>query len=206
VLGDRAQPLGAVHADVGVGAHEHAEVPQKAAHRPMDGSGGRRCSAGWRPPARHARHDRVRQEVDQVLGDADRARAGPAAAVGRAEGLVQVEVHHVDPDVARTHDPEQGVHIGAVAVHQPAAAVDDLDDLLDLLLEQAQRVGVGDHHADDLVADAAAQRVEIDVAAFVRGQLDDPQCRSCSWSPGWCRGPSRAPGSCRAGSRPGSRW
>ncbi len=61
---------------------------------------------------------------------------------------MQVEVHQVETQVAGADDAEQGVQVCAVAVHQAAAVVDELDDLLDMLIEQAERVRVGQHHAD----------------------------------------------------------
>ena len=66
------------------------------------------------------------QEVRQVRRHADRTGAGSAAAVRRGEGLVQVEVHHVDAQIARADDAQQGIQVGAVAVDQAAAVVDDL--------------------------------------------------------------------------------
>ena len=51
----------------------------------------------------------------------------------------------VHPDRARFHDPHDGVHIGPVAVDEPAPLVDDPGDLPDVLLEQPQGVGIGDH-------------------------------------------------------------
>ena len=41
------------------------------------------------------------EEGRKVRRDADRPHAGPAASVGDTEGLVQVEVANVGPDVAR---------------------------------------------------------------------------------------------------------
>ena len=59
-----------------------------------------------------------------MLLERHRTRAGAAAAVRRGERLVQVELHHVDADVAGTRAPEHGVHVGAVAVDEPALGVD----------------------------------------------------------------------------------
>ena len=78
------------------------------------------------------------RKSDQVRGDAHRTRARSAAAVRGGEGLVQVEVHHVEAQVARADDAQQGVQVRAVAVHQAAAAVHQLDHLLDMLIEQAR--------------------------------------------------------------------
>ena len=49
-----------------------------------------------------------------------------AAAVRRAEGLVQVVMHHVEAQFAGFDHAEHRIHIRAVHVHQPAAVVNDL--------------------------------------------------------------------------------
>ena len=54
----------------------------------------------------------------------------------------------------------------------PPQSCTRLHDLLDVLLEQAERVGVGDHDAGDGVVAGRAHRFEIDVAARIGGQLD----------------------------------
>ena len=69
------------------------------------------------------------EERGEVLGHADRAHAGAAAAVGDAEGLVQVEVADVGPDVAGAGEADLGVHVGPVHVDLPAGVVDDLADV-----------------------------------------------------------------------------
>ena len=61
------------------------------------------------------------------------------------KGLVQVVVHHIEAEVAGTDDAGERVHVCAVPVNQPAAISRQLHHLLDVFLEQAQRVGVGDH-------------------------------------------------------------
>ena len=42
--------------------------------------------------------------------------------------------------------PHQGIHIGAVAVHQATATVNYKRNLLDVLLEQTERVRIGRQH------------------------------------------------------------
>jgi murein tripeptide amidase MpaA len=144
VLADPAQPLGAVHADVAVGAHVHAEVAEERMYL-ADRALRRLHVVGRRITLTLLVDDRVGQELRQVGAYADRACPRPAAAVWGREGLVQVEVHDVDAEVAGTDDAEDGVEVGAVVVDQPAGIVDDLDDLLDVLVPQAERVRVGDH-------------------------------------------------------------
>ena len=56
----------------------------------------------------------------------DRTGARPAAAVRRREGLVQVDVHAVDAEIARPHAADDGVEVGAVAVEVGARRVHGL--------------------------------------------------------------------------------
>ena len=58
---------------------------------------------------------------------------------------MQVEVHHIDAQVARAHNAQQGVQVGAIAVHQAARLVHQPRHLFHILIEQPQRVGVGEH-------------------------------------------------------------
>ena len=69
-----------------------------------------------------------------------RTAARTAAAVRRRERLVQVEVHHVDAEIARPRDAHQRVHVGAIHVNQRAFGVQDLGRLDDVLLEHAERI------------------------------------------------------------------
>ena len=94
------------------------------------------------------------EEGREVLGDADRAHARAAAAVGDAEGLVQVEVADVGADVAGAAEADLRVHVGAVHVDLAAVLVDDLADFLDGFLEDAVGGGVGDHQRGEVLARA----------------------------------------------------
>ncbi len=128
ILGDLAQPLGAVHGDVGVGAHEHAEVTVEGLD-PADGllRGDKAEQRRFVPFGFLEDPDEGRgQEVGQFGRNPHRARTGSAAAVRGGEGLVQVEVHHVEAQVPGPDDAQQGVQVGPVAVDQPAAFVDQV--------------------------------------------------------------------------------
>ena len=116
----------------------------------------------------HHRRGQVRR---QPLRGADRASARPAAAVGRAEGLVQVQVTNVEAQVAQLHPAQQGVHVGPVAVDQPARLVDDAADLDDVGVEQAQGAGQRYHHPGQAVVGHVVQRLQVHVALAVRRQL-----------------------------------
>ena len=120
------------------------------------------------PDAFQARH---RQEWLQDLLHRHRTAAGTAAAVRRRERLVQVEVHHVDAEIARPRDAHQRVHVGAIHVHQRALAMQDLRRLRDILFENAERVRIGHHQAGDIVVDRAFQFRQIDRAARVRADV-----------------------------------
>ncbi len=130
-------------ADVAVGPHQDGEIAVKGVQL-ADG-----LRKFLRQPVAVALfdHPRDRQKRRQALGHADRAGAGAAAAVGRGKGLVQVEVQHVHAQGPHVDDAHHGVHVGPVAVDQPALGVHDGGDLADVLLEQPQGVGVGDHDA-----------------------------------------------------------
>ena len=58
---------------------------------------------------------------------------------------MQVQVHQVDTEVTWPHLSHQCVHVGAVHVEQPALGMQNVGNLVDLLLEHAQRIWVGEH-------------------------------------------------------------
>ena len=87
--------------------------------------------------------------------------------------LVQVQVHQVDAEIAGARLPDQRVHVGAVHVEQAALSVQNLGDLVDLLLEDAQRVGVGEHERGDIFVHLRCERGDVDHAAGVRLQILD---------------------------------
>ena len=78
-----------------------------------------------------------------------------------------VEPHVAGPSVA--HDR---VQVGPVVVQGAAGVVDHPADLGDVLVEQAERVRVGEHQAGDLVVDLGPQVVEVDAAPPVGRHLD----------------------------------
>ncbi len=165
-----------MHHDVGEGAHHHAEVAVE----------------GFDPADRFRRRDeaiqrsffivaffddgdqRPRQEIYQVSCHADRTRAWAAAAMRGGKGLVQVEMHHINAEIAGPDDPQQRVQVGAIAIDQTAGGMNDLDHLQHVLVKQAERVGVGQHQAGQGVVAFGRQRFQIDIAAWVGCQLDHP--------------------------------
>ena len=183
ILRNILQPIGSVHGDVGEGADEAAAEMSVEGFHASDGFGGldeaiqrRRLIVTFFDDA----NQRLRQEVRQMRGDTDGTDARSAAAVRDGEGLVQVEVHHVEAQVAGADDAEQRVQVRAVAIHQAAAAVHQLDDLFDVLIEETERVRVGEHHADDGIVAGGFERFQVHVAAFIgwdRAQPASPSCR-----------------------------
>ena len=136
-----------VRADVRVRADEDAERPGEAAHladrlRPVEVEPEAAVVA-----ADDRRHGQERLEPRR---DRDRPAAGPAAAVRLRERLVQVDVDDVEAHVAGPRDPADGVQVRAVVVHERAGAVEDPLDLLDVLVEEAERRRVRQHQARGL--------------------------------------------------------
>ena len=140
----------AEHQDVSQGAHDDAEIAVE--------TGGVDIQEGYEP-----------------LRDADRSAAGSAAAVGRGEGLMQVEVHDVEAHVTRTHGAQERIHVGPVVIQQAAAIVHQGRDLLDIFLEEAQGVGVGHHDAGDVRTEQGLQVLHVDQAGRVGLDLHDLQ-------------------------------
>mmetsp|Transcript_30563 Transcript_30563/g.85618 ORF Transcript_30563/g.85618 Transcript_30563/m.85618 type:complete len:299 (-) Transcript_30563:1347-2243(-) len=68
-----------------------------------------------------------------------------------AEGLVQVQVAHVRPDLAGGGQAHLGVHVGSVHVHLATVLVDDVADLVDVVLVHPMGRGVGDHQRRQVV-------------------------------------------------------
>ena len=82
-------------------------------------------------------------------------------------------MHHVDAHVSRAGDTEQRVQVRAIAVDEAAAGVHDLADLGDLLLEEPERVRVGDHQARDLFVHQLGDRVRVQDAVTAGRNGDD---------------------------------
>ena len=121
---------------------------------------------------RQAHRARPGQEVDQAGRHGDRPGSRPPAAVRGGEGLVQVHVHDVESHVARPHDAEDGVEVGPVVVEQAPHLMDGRGDGLDVLFEQPQRVGVGQHDPGHVRVEDGPQRGQVDTAPLVAGHGD----------------------------------
>ena len=105
---------------------------------------------------------RHRHEGRERGRERHRAGAWPAAAVRRREGLVQVEVHGVDAEIARAHLAHDGVEIRPIRIEEGSRRMHRLGDCRDVALEQPARVGIGEHDRRDLAAQALAHLGDVD--------------------------------------------
>ena len=168
------QPVPAQAENVGVGTHEDPEVALEAA-QPADRLGPVvvQVKGGLSPVlGLAANHLRPRKEGLDPVARRDRPRSRAAAAVRLRERLVEVDVDDVEAHVPWPGAAHDRVQIGAVVVEGAAGVVHDRGDLLDVLVEQAERVRVGEHQAGGVVAGLRAQIVDVDPAALVRFELD----------------------------------
>ena len=169
ILADLHQAAAAVRPEVGIGAHEarqrcpgrHAPGRSRSAARP-----GARGGTSRRPRAPRAAPGRYGSSFSPT---ATGPGPGTAAAVRRGEGLVDVEVHHVEARRAGPELAQDRVQVGAVHVGQRAGGVDRLQQLHDARLEEAQGRRVGQHHGGRARAERGAQRVEVDATVGRRG-------------------------------------
>ena len=76
----------------------------------------------------------------------------------------------IETQLPQLGSTEQGVHVRAVAVHQPAAFVHDAAHFQYVGVEQAQRTGQRYHHAGQIISGQLAQRIQVGVAVSVGGQ------------------------------------
>ena len=114
----RRRPVGAHHRDVRPRDRQDAGRAVGAADTATTGP--RPSSAG--PASAEARGWLGRYGA-RWARTADRADARAAAAVGDAEGLVQVEVAHVGAELPGPGHADEGVEVGAVEVHLAAGVV-----------------------------------------------------------------------------------
>ncbi len=115
---------------------------------------------------------RQRREGREGGGEDDRTGARTAAAVRRREGLVQIDVHGVDAEVAGAHLADDGVEVRAVGIEERAGLVDRVGDRDDVALEQAAGVRVGEHQRGDLVREQRLDDLRIDGAVLAGGHVD----------------------------------
>ena len=148
--------------DIGVGTHDHAKVAQESADRaqrvvavlhviPVDVVGNLLAGNAW-----------IGEELLQTFTHSHRTTARTATTMRSGERLVQVDVHDVKSQVARTALAQHWVEVGTVVVHQAASLVHELGNLGDVVLKDTQSVGVGHHHAGDVLIEKRFQVLNID--------------------------------------------
>src|SRR5689334_9484574 len=105
-------------------------------------------------------------------GHTDGPHAWSTTAMGNREGFVEVEMHHVEADATWPDNAQQSVQICAVTIHQAAAAVDQLNDLFDMLVKKAKCVRVGEHHADNRIIACGFEGLKVYIPARIRWNRD----------------------------------
>ena len=71
-----------------------------------------------------------------------------------SEGLMKVRVDAVEAHIAGTDNAHNSVQVRAVVVAKATSVVDDLRDLEDVRVEDADGVGVREHQASGIGADS----------------------------------------------------
>ena len=136
-LGDRLQPFCSQHADISICDRQNARTAVR--------SGGD-CVQVVAPQYRM-----LRQERNEMLGNADRTYAGTAAAVRRRESLMQVQVADVCSDGTRIGQADLCIHVGSVHIQLTAASVNDVAHFLDVHFEDTVSGWIGDHAGSQVV-------------------------------------------------------
>ena len=159
VAGGVGHPVTTEHLDVGVGDQ------QDAGAAPAGGRYRVHClGAGIRT-------DHVAGQIRrQVFGHADRPHAGTAAAVGNAEGLVQVKMADIRPDDPGMGQSHLGIEVGAIHINLSAVLVNDPADFLDALFKYPVGGRIGNHQCCQplfVLGGFRLQIVEVDVAMLV---------------------------------------
>ena len=111
------------------------------------------------------------QKRRKVLRHANRAHPRTAAAMRNAEGLVQIQVARVRPEIAGTTQAHLRIHIRPVKIHLSPAAVHDVDYFPDVFFEHAVRGRIRNHQRRQAIRmffRRVAQRRHVHVARLVR--------------------------------------
>ena len=106
---------------------------------------------------------------------ADRPHAGTAAAMGNAEGLVEIEVANIRAQLAGSAEAYQRVHIGAIQIDLAAMIMNDRADIADRALEHPVCRGIGDHQRREMIRMRRRLRpeiIDIDIALLVASDHD----------------------------------
>ena len=169
VHGGLAETVGTVGHDIGKSADEDAEVAVEG----FDAADGLGQIVIPAPEIAVAFETRAGKERRKFLDTSDRTGTGTAAAMRGGKCFMQVEVHDVDAEIARARDANESVHVGAVHIDEAAFVVHDAADFANVLFEDADGVGVGDHETSHIVGHGLVEGFEVDHAAFVRLDVFD---------------------------------
>ncbi len=118
-------------------------------------------------------HHRLRQERRQRVRAAIGADGRAAAALGRAEGLVQHEHAGVEAELARADLAHHAVEIGVVVEAEAAGLMHHAHPFLDVGIVDAHVVGVVDHQGGGAVGDRGLQRLDRGIAVLLQHQGHD---------------------------------
>ena len=113
---------------------------------------GRDGTDGLGPPSPD--HGMSGKKGRQMPCNTDRPHPGTAAAVRDTKRLVQIEMAHVSPDVARTAKADLGIHVGTVHVDLAAMRMHDLANATDARLKHAVSRRIRQHQRGQLCPDA----------------------------------------------------
>ena len=160
IAGSLQNPFRPIGQEVSQRPHQHSEVTEEGAHAP---DGLRPVEVPTEAAGAFLPQHRKGQERLQDFLHRHRPGTGPAAAVGRRKSLVQVQMDDVGAELPRAGHSGQRVHVGPVQVDQPAPAVDNLGNLLNLFFKDTERVGVGNHQRGHFFVHRLAQRVEVEL-------------------------------------------
>ena len=171
-FGSLAQSLAAERDDIRQRFEAHAEVAVKRAHFAY-----RISSPVETEPFVRPYYARGRQEGRERRLASHGTCPRTAAAVRSGKGLVQVEVHDVEAHIAGTHYAHHGVEVRPVVIHQTARSVHYLRDFQHVLLEQSERVGVGEHKRCRILSDfeAEVRNVHAAVGRGTQGHRFEPR-------------------------------
>src|SRR5262245_49476020 len=118
------------------------------------------------------------QERDQMRGHTDRAHARTAAAVGNAEGLMQVDVTNVSAELGWPANPNLSIQVRAIHIYQAPELVYDPANVSNILFEDTMRGWICHHQASEAVSMRRRfllQICDIDVTLAVAGDRHHPQ-------------------------------
>src|SRR5207247_4216860 len=113
-----------------------------------------------------------RKEWLERLFDADGSCPRSTAAMGRREGLVQIEMDDVEVHLSRGRAAQDRVEVGAVVIEEAARVVDDLRDVEDVFFENPKGVRIRQHEGERLRSRGRLEGCEVD-AYVLRGNLDE---------------------------------